>query len=185
MQLPQRHKKKKRLYHKDSSIIRLRPKYANHIWSIDFVHDRLSSGRKYKLLTVLDEYTREALCVVASYKMGSTEVLEALYPIMLKHGKPEFIRSDNGPEFASEAFQSWLKKVWRRTDPHLSGFTLGFEPNRVERIQRALQRNATPGSAKCGMVRINRAGKNCHPKMDKAVQSYPPASGARHASASP
>ncbi len=63
------------------------------------------------MLTVIDEYTREALCVVASHKMGSTEVLEALYPLLLKHGKPEFIRSDNGPEFVSESFQIWLKKV--------------------------------------------------------------------------
>ena len=109
--MPRRHKKRKRLYHKDSSVIRLRPKYPNHIWSIDFVHDRLSSGRKYKMLTVIDEYTREALCVTAMPSMGSSEVLEALYPLLLKYGKPEFICSDNGPEFASENFQSWLNTV--------------------------------------------------------------------------
>ena len=111
LQLPRRHKKRKRLYHKDSSVIRLRPKYPNHIWSVDFVHDRLSNGRKYKMLTVIDEYTREALCVAASPKMSASDVLEALYPLLLKHGKPEFIRSDNGPEFVSEHFQFWLKEV--------------------------------------------------------------------------
>jgi len=63
LQLPRRHKKRKRLYHKDSSVIRLRPQYPGHIWSVDFVHDKLSNGRSYKMLTVLDEYTREALCV--------------------------------------------------------------------------------------------------------------------------
>ena len=63
------------------------------------------------MLTVIDEYTREGLCVAVSPKMGAAEVLEALYPLLLKHGKPEFIRSDNGPEFASENFQTWLKKV--------------------------------------------------------------------------
>ena len=63
LQLPERHKKRKRLYHKDSSVIRLRPHYPDHIWSVDFVHDKLSSGRPYKMLTVLDMYTREALCV--------------------------------------------------------------------------------------------------------------------------
>jgi len=62
LQLPQRHKKRRRLYHKDSSVIRLRPKHPNHIWSIDFVHDKLSNGRSYKMLTVIDEYTRQALC---------------------------------------------------------------------------------------------------------------------------
>ena len=111
LQLPAKHKKRKRLYHKDTSIIRLRPNYPNHIWSIDFVHDRLSSGRSYKMLTVIDEYTREALCVEARPKMGAEEVLEALYPLLLKHGKPEFIRSDNGPEFVSEGFQAWLNTV--------------------------------------------------------------------------
>ena len=111
LQLPQRHKKRKRLYHKDSSIIRLRPKYPNHIWSIDFVHDRLSNGRPYKMLTVLDEFTREALCVAARPRMGNVEVLEALYPLFLSHGKPEFIRSDNGPEFIAENFQTWLTKA--------------------------------------------------------------------------
>jgi putative transposase len=111
LQLPKRHKKKKRLYHKDSSIIRLRPQYPNHIWSIDFVHDKLSNGRPYKMLTVLDEYTCEAMCVAVKPRMGNTEVLEALYPLFLKHGRPEFIRSDNGPEFIAEAFQAWLTKV--------------------------------------------------------------------------
>ena len=63
LQIPQRHRKRKRLYHKDSSVIRLRPRYHNHIWSIDFVHDKLANGRPYKMLSVLDEYSREALCV--------------------------------------------------------------------------------------------------------------------------
>jgi len=76
LQLPKRHKKRKRLYHKDSSVIRLRPQHKNHIWSVDFVHDKLSSGRPYKMLTVLDEYTRQALCVEVAPKMGSADVLE-------------------------------------------------------------------------------------------------------------
>lgn len=111
LQLPARHKKRKRLYHKDASVIRLRPKYPNHIWAIDFVHDKLSNGRPYKMLTVVDEYTRQALVVHVGTKLGSAEVLEALYPPILQHGKPEFIRSDNGPEFVSETFQIWLKRV--------------------------------------------------------------------------
>ncbi|MGB0577663.1 MAG: IS3 family transposase, partial [Alphaproteobacteria bacterium] len=70
LQLPQRHKKRRRLYHKDSSIIRLRPTHPNHVWSIDFVHDKLSNGRTYKMLTVLDEYTRQALGVAVAIRMG-------------------------------------------------------------------------------------------------------------------
>lgn len=86
LQLPQRHKKRKRLYHKDSSIIRLRPQYQNHIWSIDFVHDKLTNGSSYKMLTVLDEYTREALCVAVRPKMNSQDVLEILYQLLLRKG---------------------------------------------------------------------------------------------------
>jgi len=111
LQLPKRHKKRKRLYHKDSSVIRLRQQYQNHIWSVDFVHDKLSSGRSYKMLTVLDDYTRQALCVEIKPRMGSADVLEALYPLLLKHGKPEYIRSDNGSEFIAAALQLWLRRV--------------------------------------------------------------------------
>ena len=111
LQLPQRHKRRKRLYHKNSSVIRLRPTHSNHIWSVDFVHDRLSNGRRYKMLTVLDEHTRQALCVHVATKMGHAEVLDALYPLLLKHGKPEYLRSDNGPEFIAGDLQAWLKKV--------------------------------------------------------------------------
>jgi transposase InsO family protein len=111
LQLPARHKKRKRLYHHDVSVIRLRPKYPNHIWAIDFVHDKLSNGRSNKMLTVLDEYTREALCVAVAAKMAAADVLEALYLLLLKRGKPDYIRSDNGPEFVAVPFQDWLRRV--------------------------------------------------------------------------
>lgn len=111
LQIPQRHKKRKRLHHKDASIIRLRPQYQNHVWSIDFVHDKLSTGRPYKMLTVLDEYTREGLCVAAQPKMNANDVLETLYELLLRKGKPIYIRSDNGPEFIATALQYWLMKV--------------------------------------------------------------------------
>ena len=63
------------------------------------------------MLTVLDEYTREALSVTVAAKMSSDDVLEVLYPLLLKHGKPEHLRSDNGPEFAAKPFQDWLRRV--------------------------------------------------------------------------
>ena len=81
------------------------------MWSIDFVHDKLSNGRGYKMLTVLDEYTRQALAVTVATRMGAEEVLEALYPLLLRHGRPEYIRSDNGPEFIAQAIQDWLIRV--------------------------------------------------------------------------
>ena len=111
LQLPHRHKKRRRLYHKDSSVVRLRPTHPNHVWSVDFVHATLSNGGRYRLLTVIDEYTREALCVLAKPSMTGHDVLEALFPLFLKHGKPEHIRSDNGPEFIAGQLQEWLIKV--------------------------------------------------------------------------
>lgn len=92
-------------------MIRLRPKHPNHIWSIDLVHDNLSNGRRYKMLTVLEEYTREALCVSIGIKMGAAGVLEALYPPLSRRGTPTYIRSDNGSEFASVTFQCSLGRV--------------------------------------------------------------------------
>ena len=108
LQLPHRHKKRRRLYHQDSSVIRLRPTHPNHVWAIDFVHDKLSNGRSHKMLTVLDEYTREALCVAVRSKMTANDVLDALHPVLMKHVKPEFTRSDNGCDFDALHFQDWL-----------------------------------------------------------------------------
>jgi transposase InsO family protein len=89
----------------------MRPAHRNGIWSVDFLHDKLSNGRSYKMLTVLDEYTRPALCVTVRTRMVSADVLEALYPLLLKHGKPEYICSDNGPEFVAAPLQEWLTRV--------------------------------------------------------------------------
>jgi len=111
LQLPQRHKKRKRLYHKDSAVIRLRPHHQNHVWSIDFVHDKLSNGRNYKMLTVIDEYTREALCVAVRPKINAHDVLDVLFDLILKRRNLKFIRSDKGPEFIAEHLQTWLGKV--------------------------------------------------------------------------
>ena len=74
LQLPQRHKKRRRLYQKERSIIRMKPTHPNHVWAIDFVHDKLSNGRSYKMLTVLDEYTRQALAVTVRPRMTAEDV---------------------------------------------------------------------------------------------------------------
>ena len=103
------------LYHKDSSVIRMRPTHSNHIWAIDCVHDKLSNGRSYKMLTVLNEYPREALRVVVRPKMTANGVLDALHPLLMKHGKPEFIRSDNWPKFIATHPQDWLKRAGIQT----------------------------------------------------------------------
>lgn len=78
---------------------------------MDFVHHKESNGQPYKMLTAMDEYTRQALSVHVGTKLGSVEVLEVFYPLIIKHGKPAHIRSDNGPEFVSELYLPWLKQV--------------------------------------------------------------------------
>ena len=63
------------------------------------------------MLSVLDEYRREALAVKVATRMGSAEVLESLYPLLLERGTLQYIRSENDPEFVAEAFQDWLRRV--------------------------------------------------------------------------
>ena len=74
--------------------------------NVDFVHDKLSKGRPYKMLAVLDEYTCHALCVEVKPKMDLADVLEALHKIPLKHWKPEYFRSENGSEFIATALRA-------------------------------------------------------------------------------
>ena len=77
----------------------------------DFVHDKLSVGRSSKMLTVLNDFTRPALAVTVRTRMGVEDVLEALCPLLLSQGTTEYIRPENGPEFAAEAMQAWLHEV--------------------------------------------------------------------------
>ncbi len=107
-------------YRKDNWAIKLRPHNPNHIWPIDFVHDKLRNGRLYKMLTVMHEYPSQALAVHIRKKLASVEGLEPLYPLIIKRGKAKKIRSDNGPGFVSDLFQTLLKRGRCWTHPHLS-----------------------------------------------------------------
>jgi len=110
LQLPERHKRKRWLYHKDSSIIRMRPNAPNHVWAIDFVHDKLSNNRPYKMLTVVDEYTRQALAVHMAHKMSAADILEVLYPLLITHGMPHYIRLTTAPSLQLTYFKSGLPR---------------------------------------------------------------------------
>ena len=95
----------------DGSCIRKRPEYHHHVWSYDFVHERTHDGRALRLLTVIDEYSREALAVEVARKMNSQDVLRTLARLFVRHGPPEYIRSDNGPEFTAKVVRKWLKRL--------------------------------------------------------------------------
>ena len=97
LKVPERQPKRSRLWLNDGSCIRLRPLYRGHVWSYDFVASRTHDGRALKLLTVLDEHTRECLAIVVARKIRSHDVLEVLADLFVRHGPPEYLRSDNGP----------------------------------------------------------------------------------------
>ncbi len=99
LKVPQRHKKRGRLYLNDGSCIRLRACWPNHVWSYDFVADRLIDGTKIRTLTVVDEYTRECLALRTGYKLKSDDVMDVLTDLFITRGIPDHIRSDNGAEF--------------------------------------------------------------------------------------
>jgi transposase InsO family protein len=115
LKVPRRQPKRGRLWLNDGSCVRLRPEHPNHVWSYDFVEDRTHDGRKYRMLNVLDEFTRECLAIRAERKLGSIDVIDVLSDLFILRGVPGHIRSDNGPEFVAEAVQAWITAVGART----------------------------------------------------------------------
>lgn len=115
LKVPQKHKKKGRLYLNDGSCIRLRPCWPNHVWSYDFVAERLKDGTKIRTLTVIDEYTRECLALRTDYKLGADDVMAALTDLFIARGIPDHIRSDNGSEFTAKSIKQWLANMGVKT----------------------------------------------------------------------
>ncbi len=88
LKVPKKQPKRARLWLNDGSCVRLRPERKDHVWAYDFVQSRTHDGRSFRMLTVVDEYTR---------------------------GVPDHIRSDNGPEFTAKAVREWLRRVGVKT----------------------------------------------------------------------
>ena len=82
---------------------RLRPTHPQHVWSYDFVHYATDDGRSLKLLTLIDESTRECLAIRVKRKLNSIDVIDTLTDLFILRGIPAYIRSDNGPEFVAQA----------------------------------------------------------------------------------
>jgi len=113
--VPQRQPKRARLWLADGSCIRLRPERPRHVWAYDFVEDRTRDGRKFRMLCVVDEFTREALAIRVARQLSSADVIDVLADLFLAHGTPAHIRSDNGPEFIAEAVKAWIAGVGAKT----------------------------------------------------------------------
>jgi putative transposase len=109
-----KHRKRRR---KRSGVTPLAPEKANaplHVWTVDFMQDRLSSGRSIRLLTVLDEFTRESLCIRVERGLKAEDVRLTLEALFQDYGKPLYLRSDNGSEFIARCLQGWLKEQGTR-----------------------------------------------------------------------
>ncbi len=103
----QKGKKRRRLGISTSE--RKKAEYRNHVWSWDFVFDRLEDGRSLKTLTIVDEFTRECLSISVDKSIKSMDVIDEFRRLIRVHGIPSYIRSDNGPEFIAKQLEHWLR----------------------------------------------------------------------------
>jgi putative transposase len=115
LKVPKKQPKRGRLWLNDGSCVRLRPERPNHVWSYDFVHDRTQDGRAFRMFVVIDEFTRRCLAIVVARRLRSDDVLHCLADLFAKHGPPQHVRSDNGPEFIAGAVREWLGRIGVKT----------------------------------------------------------------------
>jgi len=113
--VPRRQKPRRRLWLADGSCVRLRPAYQNHVWSYDFMYHTIHPGRPFRILTILDEFTRESLAIGVARRLNAYDVINTLEELFILRGVPENLRSDNGPEFTAKVVREWLKRIGVRT----------------------------------------------------------------------
>ena len=116
LQVPSKQHRRRRLPgSSENSCIRHRAQHINHVWSYDFLVDRTEDGRQLKLLGVIDEYTRECLALEVSRSFTAQNVVENLQYLFAVRGRPEHLRSDNGPEFVARSVRRWLAQAEVKT----------------------------------------------------------------------
>jgi transposase InsO family protein len=120
LKVPKRQPKRGRLWLNDGSCVRLRPTHEGHVWSYDIMKHRTSDGRAVRILNVIDEHSRECLASAVERNITSDDVSDCLTGLFTRRGAPEHIRSDNGPEFTSDAV--------RRSLGNMGSVTLFIEP---------------------------------------------------------
>ena len=108
LRVPQKQPKRSRLELNDESCIRFRPEHPNRVWNFDFVEAATHDGRRIRLMTLIDEFTRKCLAVRVARRINAIGVIETLADAMLFEGVPAFIRSDNGPEMVAKVLRQWL-----------------------------------------------------------------------------
>lgn len=115
LRVPQKQPKRKRLWLNNGSCIRLRPERKNHVWSYDMMMARTHDGRAFRMLTIIDEYTRESLCIKVARSITAEDVIQQLTDLFIRMGVPEHVRSDNAPEFTAKAIRKWLNDIEVKT----------------------------------------------------------------------
>jgi putative transposase len=91
-----------------STAMRQRAERANQIWSWDFVHDQTQEGRPFRILTLIDEHTKQCLATHVGWSVRAVDAITVIEASIQRYGAPEHIRSDNGSEFIARAIQDWL-----------------------------------------------------------------------------
>ena len=115
LKVPQKQRARGRLWLNDGSCVRLRPQHRNHVWSYDFLRATTHDGRMLRILVVIDEFTRKCLAIRVARQLSSWDVIEVLADVMLVEGIPEYMRSDNGPEFVAKELRKWRQEVGAKT----------------------------------------------------------------------
>lgn len=138
-------KKKGRLWLNDGSCIRLRPEYPMHVWSYDIVEDKTHDGKKFRILNIIDEYTRECHATYVARRITSRQVIECLGEVFLQKGLPEYLRSDNGSEFIAKKVRGFLERLGTKAtyitpgSPWENGYVESFNARmRAEFLNREL-----------------------------------------------
>jgi transposase InsO family protein len=111
LKVPPKQPKRSRLWLNDGSIVRLRPEFPKHVWSYDFMQDHTQDGNPFRILNVMDEYTRECLAVRVARSLTHKNVLEVLTQLFCERGVPVHLRSDNGSEFTAKKVRTWLSRL--------------------------------------------------------------------------
>jgi len=111
LKVPRRQRKRQRLGSSEGGTQRLRAERVNHVWSYDFVFDQSEDGRRLKWLPICDEFSRELVALEVERRMEAGDVIRILDAAVTERGgPPQFLRSDNGPEFIALAVQEWVKR---------------------------------------------------------------------------
>lgn len=185
--MPHRQPKRGRLWLNDSSCVRLRPEYPNHVWSYDFVEDRTHNGRKIRMLNVIDEFTRECIAIRVERKLKAVDVIDVLSDLFILRGVPTHIRSDNVLCGQANRKQATVSRSLCLASPKRTGINasggqqakhaLTFQPDHpmgAGQPDERRKRSTLPARRQSLICRIS--GLSAHPASDGASIAFRKAS---------